>query len=224
MQWNGRDISANVSLLFSERPYRERFQAAAESGFHAVESWWPFPEPHPGEQRLDELIQLILDAGIQLTGLNFFAGDMPAGERGLARLPARHSELYENIEAVLYVARETGCAGVNLLYGQPAQGKGFAETREAALPAYQRAGSVMSSLPTPRTVANPVRVTWTGMPSQRHCAPLGTPALCLPSTNRPGGRERPWRGWTSRPYCPPRSSLSTGTVPSCHGVTTHTTR
>lgn len=139
MQWNGYEISANVSLLFTELPYKDRFKAAADAGFVAVESWWPFPEAHPGDSELDKLADTIHDAGVRLTGLNFFAGDMPSGERGVACRPERQEELEANTEAVLRVARATECRGFNLLYGQPETDTDAVTHRQVALSAYRQA-------------------------------------------------------------------------------------
>jgi hydroxypyruvate isomerase len=45
MEYRGHELSANVSMLFTELPYQERFAAAAAAGFRMVESWWPFASP-----------------------------------------------------------------------------------------------------------------------------------------------------------------------------------
>jgi len=139
-------VSANVSLLFTEVPYEQRFRAAADAGFDAVESWWPFAEAHPGDARLDELVGLVREAGVRLTGLNFFAGDMPAGERGVACRPERAHELEANVEAVLRVASATGCRGFNLLYGQLREGETVATHRVAAVAAYRRAAEAVGEI------------------------------------------------------------------------------
>jgi hydroxypyruvate isomerase len=144
MKWNDYEVSANISLLFAELPYEQRFRAAADAGFTAVESWWPFAQPHPGEARLDELVGLIEEAGVRLTGLNFFAGDMPAGERGVACRRERHSQLDANIDAVLHLARATGCRGFNLLYGQIDEESAPQVHRVAAVAAFRRAAEAVA--------------------------------------------------------------------------------
>ncbi|GAA1171962.1 TIM barrel protein [Nesterenkonia xinjiangensis] len=146
MQWNGYEISANVSLLFTELPYMERFEAAFESGFRAVESWWPFTRAHPGDAALDDLVGTIHDSGVRLTGLNFFAGDMAGGERGIACRPERQAELEANTEAVLRVALATGCRGFNLLYGQPDGGAEPSTHRTIAVTAYRRAAEAVEEI------------------------------------------------------------------------------
>jgi Hydroxypyruvate isomerase len=111
-------VAANVSLLFSELPYADRFGAAAAAGFDRVETWWPFATPVPHDSDVDAFVAAIEHAGVQLTGLNFWAGDMPAGDRGVAAIPARAGELAANLPVVVDIARRTGCRAFNLLYGR----------------------------------------------------------------------------------------------------------
>ena len=110
--------SANVSILFTELPPLERFAAAANAGFGHVEMWWPFSTPTPAPEQVAELLEAVARAEVSLSALNFYAGDMPGGERGVASLPDRQDELEASFEALLQIARATGCAHFNLLYGQ----------------------------------------------------------------------------------------------------------
>jgi len=139
----GRDVTANVSLLFGERPYLERFAAARDAGFNTVETWWPFAAPVPGEKDLAALLSAIERAGVRLTGLNTYAGDMPGGERGLACLPDRRAELEANLPVVLRIADATGCRRFNVLYGQPLPGDDHLAT---ALDAYRTVSSALASI------------------------------------------------------------------------------
>src|SRR3712207_3513712 len=82
----------NCSILFTELPLLERPEAAKEAGFDAVEFWWPFPVAVPSDADVDGFVRAVRDAGVQLIGLNFFAGDMPGGDRGLVSWPARSPE------------------------------------------------------------------------------------------------------------------------------------
>jgi hydroxypyruvate isomerase len=111
-------LVANVSLLFGELPLLDRMHAAAEAGFSAVEMWWPFDGPVPKADRVDELLTAIEASGIPLAGLNLWAGDMPAGERGVVSLPDSIDGFRANIEVVIDIARRTGCGLFNALYGQ----------------------------------------------------------------------------------------------------------
>jgi hydroxypyruvate isomerase len=86
--------TANCSILFPDVPLLDRPAAAAAAGFDAVEFWWPFPESVPGDAEVDAFVAAIRNAGVQLTGLNFAAGDMAAGDRGLA-------SRYESVQRAL---------------------------------------------------------------------------------------------------------------------------
>lgn len=79
-------FAANLSLMFTERPFLERFDAAAAAGFRAVEFLFPYEWP-PAELRaaLDR-------TGLELALFNAPPGDWIAGERGLAALPGREAE------------------------------------------------------------------------------------------------------------------------------------
>jgi hydroxypyruvate isomerase len=118
MRYRGAPLAANVSILFTEHPYRERFAAAATAGFDEVESWWPFAVPDPGRADVDDFLAAIRDAGVRLVALNFWAGDMSAGERGVPTDPERSGELHRNIPVLRAIAQETGCARFNLLVGR----------------------------------------------------------------------------------------------------------
>ncbi len=76
-------FSVNVSILFKEVPFLERFARVAEAGFGAVEFWWPGGEV----DALDEVVDAVKAAGVSVALMNFSAGDMPAGDRGLAGNP-----------------------------------------------------------------------------------------------------------------------------------------
>lgn len=111
-------LVANVSLLFAEVPYLERFGRAAAAGFTAVETWWPWPTPVPPEGAVDTLVDALDSAGLRLAGLNLYGGDMPAGERGVASDPARRDEFAANLDAVVGIAGRTGCPVFNGLVGR----------------------------------------------------------------------------------------------------------
>ena len=93
--------TVNCSILLDTVPLMERPAAAQAAGFTGVEFWWPFATAVPGDAEVDTFVRAITDAGVQLTGLNFFAGDMPAGDRGLVSNPARSAEFRDNIDVVV---------------------------------------------------------------------------------------------------------------------------
>ena len=115
--------SVNCSILLTELPLLERPAAAKAAGFNAVEFWWPFEASVPGDAAITSFERAITDAGVQLTGLNFNAGDMPAGDRGLVSWVGRGSEFKDNIDVVAGIGARLGCRAFNALYGnrQPGQ-------------------------------------------------------------------------------------------------------
>src|SRR3954453_7865729 len=107
----------NCSILFTELPLLERPAAAKQAGFDAVEFWWPFLVAVPSDSDVDAFVGPVRDAGVRLVGLNFFAGDMPGGDRGLVSWPARSSEFQDNINVTVGIGERLGCRAFNALYG-----------------------------------------------------------------------------------------------------------
>jgi hydroxypyruvate isomerase len=135
---------ANISLLFAEVPYNERPRAAKAAGFDLVESWWPFPVPVPEQHEIDDFVDSFSEAGVELVALNFFTGDMPAGERGIACRPDRLHELEANLPVMVEIAQRTGCRRFNLLYGQLDARWTPDEQAAAAVQAYIRASDAVA--------------------------------------------------------------------------------
>jgi hydroxypyruvate isomerase len=112
----------NCSILFSELPLLERPAAAKEAGFDAVEFWWPFAVAVPADGEVEAFVRAVGDAGVRLVGLNFFAGDMPGGDRGLVSWPARSGEFRDNVEVTVGIGERLGCRAFNALYGNRVEG------------------------------------------------------------------------------------------------------
>ncbi|MEV6285593.1 TIM barrel protein [Kribbella sp. NPDC051770] len=115
-------FSVNCSILFTELPLLQRPAAARKAGFEAVEFWWPFDSALPGDAEVDAFERAILEADVQLTGLNFAAGDMPGGDRGLVSWPQRSLEFRDNIAVTLGIGERLGCQAFNALYGNRVEG------------------------------------------------------------------------------------------------------
>ncbi|MFI7007557.1 TIM barrel protein [Streptomyces sp. NPDC050145] len=117
-------FNVNLSILFTELPLLERPAAAAAAGFTAVELWWPWVDaPTPEQSELDALRSAIQDAGVQLTGLNFYAGRLPGPDRGALSIPGEESEKFRaNIDVVADFAQSLGCKALNALYGNRVEG------------------------------------------------------------------------------------------------------
>jgi hydroxypyruvate isomerase len=119
-------FSVNVSILFTEVPLLERFARAREAGFDAVEMWWPSDEDPAAVQAAIE------DAGAEVVVLNFDAGDMPAGDRGLISDPHRREEFRANVPVALELAAAVGCTKLNALAGHELPGMERMEQLELA--------------------------------------------------------------------------------------------
>ncbi|WP_179403681.1 hydroxypyruvate isomerase [Burkholderia guangdongensis] len=104
-------FAANLTMLFNEVDFLDRFAAAARAGFKGVE--YLFPYPYPKAQLADQL------AEHQLTQVlhNLPAGDWAAGERGIAVLPDRVGEFQDGVGRAIEYASALGCKQVNCLAG-----------------------------------------------------------------------------------------------------------
>ena len=122
MRTQGLRLAVNCSILFTELPLLRRPAAARAAGFGAVEFWWPFTDPVPGDHEVDAFTGALADAGVQLALLNFAGGDMAAGDRGLLSLPQGSAAFRDNIDVCTGIAARAGCAILNALYGNRADG------------------------------------------------------------------------------------------------------
>ena len=118
----GPRYAVNCSILFTELPLLERPAAAKEAGFDAVELWWPFESAVPDDEQVDQFERAIRNAGVELVGLNFAAGDMPGGDRGLVSWPERSQEFRDNIAVTVGIGERLGCRAFNALYGNRVDG------------------------------------------------------------------------------------------------------
>ena len=105
-------FAANLSMLFNEVPFLDRFERAAKAGFKAVE--FLFPYAHPAAE-----IKARLEAhGLQLVLHNLPAGDWDAGERGIACLPDRVAEFRSGVARAIEYATALGVPQLNCLAGK----------------------------------------------------------------------------------------------------------
>ena len=109
--------TVNCSILLTDLPLLDRPAAAKDAGFSAVEFWWPFATPTPSDAEVTAFIRAIQDAGVRLTGLNFAAGDMPAGDRGIVSNPALQKAFQDNVAIAVDIADTLGTRAFNALYG-----------------------------------------------------------------------------------------------------------
>ena len=102
-------FAANVAWLFTEHPWMDRFAAARDAGFSAVEFPWPDDAPATADA--------VRAAGIRTALLNAPAGDLAAGDRGWPNDPARVQEWRDAFRSALSLADELGCPTINVLAG-----------------------------------------------------------------------------------------------------------
>lgn len=109
-------LAANLTLLFNEFDFLERFGAAAHAGFRGVEFLFPYAYP---KDRLADLLQL---NGLVQVLHNLPPGDWAAGERGIACHPDRIGEFQDGVGLAIEYATALGCRQLNCLAGLvPAQ-------------------------------------------------------------------------------------------------------
>ena len=106
-------FNANLTMLFNEVDFLDRFEAAAKAGFKGVE--YLFPYAYPQEQ----LVERLQKHGLTQVLHNLPAGDWAAGERGIASIPGREGEFQDGVGKAIEYATALGCKQVNCLAGIP---------------------------------------------------------------------------------------------------------
>jgi hydroxypyruvate isomerase len=104
-------FAANLTMMFNEWPFLDRFAAAADSGFDAVEYLFPYdfaPEDVAARLQANGLTQALF---------NCPPGDWAAGERGLAALPGREAEFRASVERAIPYAAATGVKRLHVMSG-----------------------------------------------------------------------------------------------------------
>jgi len=104
-------IAANLSFLYQELPFLDRFKAAAKDGFKGVEYLFPYDWNGP------ELLNLLKDNGLTQVLFNAGAGNWTAGERGLASLSGRQQEFRDSIFQALEYAAALQCSQIHFMAG-----------------------------------------------------------------------------------------------------------
>ena len=104
-------LAANLSTLFPQLDFLDRFAAAALAGFRFVEYQFPYA------WKADELARRARDANVQVVLHNLPAGDFAKGERGIACLPGREREFRDSLEKAIAYAKAVDCPRLNCLAG-----------------------------------------------------------------------------------------------------------
>lgn len=106
-------FAANLSMLYGECDFLDRFRVARADGFEAVEFLFPYPFD------VNQLAEALQTSGLQLVLHNLPAGRWDEGERGIACLPDRVGEFQDGVGRAIAYARALGCPQVNCLIGIP---------------------------------------------------------------------------------------------------------
>lgn len=109
-------FAANLSMLFGELNFMDRFKAAADNGFAGVEYLFPYAYDK------NELATQLHENGLQQVLHNLPAGDWDAGERGIACLAERKGEFQDGVGRAIEYATALGCPQVNCLIGKTPTG------------------------------------------------------------------------------------------------------
>jgi len=120
-------FAANLSTMFTDRPFLERFAAARKAGFQAVECQFPY-----GAEAADLKAELAAN-DLQMLLINTPPGDFSAGERGLAGLPGREADFRQALELALAYAEALDCPQIHVMAGVRPEGA----SREACWATYK---------------------------------------------------------------------------------------
>jgi 2-dehydrotetronate isomerase len=104
-------FAANLSMMFNEWSFLDRFDAAAEAGFSAVEYLFPYQE------KPEAIADRLTRNGLSQALFNLPPGDWNAGERGMAALASRFDDLVSSIDQALDYAKATGVKRLHLMAG-----------------------------------------------------------------------------------------------------------
>jgi hydroxypyruvate isomerase len=117
-------FSANLSFLYQDRPFLNRFKAAAGDGFPAVEYLGPYAEPK------EKVAEALAANGLVQALFNMPPGDWAAGERGIGSLPDRVDEFRAGVATALDYARTLRCPKLNVLTGLTRPGDNLAQRED----------------------------------------------------------------------------------------------
>jgi hydroxypyruvate isomerase len=120
-------FAANLSMMFTDAPFLQRFERAATSGFRAVEFLFPY-DYSPGE-----VTQAARAVGVEVVLFNTVPGDWAKGERGLAAQPGREAEFRAGVARALEYADALGCRQIHAMAGLAAEGADRAAMRATYL-------------------------------------------------------------------------------------------
>lgn len=104
-------FAANLTMMFQEHAFMDRFAAAAAAGFDSVEYLFPY------DFDMSQIARSLQDNELTQALFNLPPGDWPAGERGLAALPDRKADFRDSVALALHYAVATGVGRVHVMSG-----------------------------------------------------------------------------------------------------------
>jgi 2-dehydrotetronate isomerase len=104
-------FSANLGLLWPDRPLLDRIEAAARAGLRAVEMHWPY------DVSASDVAATARRTGVTLLGINTAPGNFAAGERGLGAVPGREREFQSTLEQAVEYGRICGATAIHVMAG-----------------------------------------------------------------------------------------------------------
>jgi hydroxypyruvate isomerase len=131
-------FAANLTMLFTEAPFLDRFERAAKAGFKAVEFLFPYPYP------VADLRSRLRDNGLELVLHNLPAGDWDKGERGIACHPQRTGEFRAGVAKAIEYAAALQVKQVNCLAGKAPEGVTGQQLRETFVSNLRHAAGELS--------------------------------------------------------------------------------
>jgi len=120
-------FAANLSMMFNEVPFLDRFEAAARVGFSAVEFLFPY------EYSPEEVAGRAKDAGVRIVLFNMPAGNWAVGERGLTGLPGREQEFRDNVAKAVTYAKALDVPRIHAMAGIAPAGADLAACRSTLI-------------------------------------------------------------------------------------------
>ena len=112
---------ANITMLFTEVPFEDRFSEVKEAGFKFVEYLFPY------DYEASDLVDLLESNGLTQVLFNIPAGDWAGGDRGIAGNPNRVDEFREGVDEALKYAKALGVERLNCLVGKENEGVSLTE-------------------------------------------------------------------------------------------------
>ncbi|HLI30937.1 MAG TPA: 2-oxo-tetronate isomerase [Terriglobia bacterium] len=109
-------FAANLTMMYGEHSFLDRFAAAAKDGFRGVEYFFPYDFP------ASEIKARLESSGLTQVLFNAAPGNWDEGERGIASIPGRQDEFRRSIDTALDYAVKLGCARIHVLAGQSVDG------------------------------------------------------------------------------------------------------